>query len=59
MRRLRFTDDGASAAEYSLLVAAIAGLLVVVLYALGANVVTLFTGTCESVASKAAPGETC
>lgn len=58
-RLARSSDDGASAVEYSLLVAAIAGIVVVIVFALGGNVGGLFSDTCRSVAAKAAPGESC
>lgn len=44
-------DDGASAVEYGLLVAAIAALIVVVVFALGGIVRDVFEGTCEAVES--------
>ena len=59
MRRHASGDDGATAVEYGLLIAAIAGVLVLVVFLLGGNVNSLFSDTCEAVASKAAPGETC
>jgi pilus assembly protein Flp/PilA len=56
---VRHDDTGASAAEYGLLIAGIAALLVVVLFALGGTVSRLFDRSCESVRAKAAPTETC
>jgi pilus assembly protein Flp/PilA len=59
-RAVRLRDDtGASAVEYGLLIAAIAGVLVVVLWVLGGVVAGLYQDTCDSVAAKAAPSETC
>ncbi len=52
-------DDGASAAEYSLLAAAVAALLVVVLFFLGDVVSGLFSQSCDAVRAKAAPTGTC
>ena len=60
MRRIRPRDDrGASAAEYGLLVAAIAAVIVVILWALGGLVVELFDDTCKAVDSEAQTAETC
>jgi pilus assembly protein Flp/PilA len=59
MRRTTRTEDGASAVEYSLIVAAIAGLVVLIAFVFGAQVTGLFSDTCTSVAAQAAPAETC
>jgi pilus assembly protein Flp/PilA len=40
---------GASAVEYGLLVAAIAAVIILVVFALGDNVNELFRGTCQNV----------
>ncbi len=40
-------DDGASAVEYGLLVAAIAALVVIIVFALGGLVQEVFTDTCS------------
>jgi pilus assembly protein Flp/PilA len=45
-------DDGASAVEYGLIVFAIAALIVVVLFALGGLVRSLFDDTCTAVSAK-------
>ena len=50
-------ERGASAVEYGLLVLGIAAVIVIVVYALGGNVLGLFTDTCGSVAAKR--GATC
>lgn len=55
-------DEGASAVEYGLLVAAIAAVVVGVVFGLGTIVRGAFSSTCEAmragpVASPAAPGE--
>ncbi len=42
-------EDGASAVEYGLLVAGIAGLVVAIVFAFGGAVTDLFTGTCDSI----------
>ncbi len=43
------TDDGASAVEYGLLVAAIAALIVVIVFALGGLVRDVFKDTCNKI----------
>ena len=45
------TDDGASAVEYGLLVAAIAALIVVIVFLLGHVVSDVFQKTCDNVSS--------
>ena len=49
-------ERGASAVEYGLLIAGIAALIVVAVFALGPVVKEAFTDTCGSI--KAAPGTT-
>jgi pilus assembly protein Flp/PilA len=52
--RIRTTlrrDEGASAVEYGLLVAAIAAVIVVIVFALGTKVRAAFTTTCNSIAT--------
>lgn len=44
-------DEGASAVEYGLLVAAIAAVIVVVVFAFGSIVRQVFTNTCTQVSS--------
>jgi pilus assembly protein Flp/PilA len=47
---LRARDDrGASAVEYGLLVAAIAAVIILVVFGLGDHVNELFRGTCQNV----------
>jgi pilus assembly protein Flp/PilA len=46
-------DKGASAVEYGLLVAAIAALVVVIVFALGGLVKDVFTSTCSSIKTNA------
>ena len=43
------SEDGASAVEYGLLVAAIAALIVVIVFALGGIVRDVFQDTCEKI----------
>jgi pilus assembly protein Flp/PilA len=42
-------DEGASAVEYGLLVAAIAAVIVVIVFALGTKVQAAFQSTCDSI----------
>lgn len=43
------SEDGASAVEYGLLVAGIAGVVVAIIFLLGGTVRDLFVGTCDTV----------
>lgn len=52
-------DDGASAVEYGLLVAAIAALIVLIVFALGGVVKGVFTDTCSSITSRTASSDSC
>ncbi len=45
-------DDGASAVEYGLLVAAIAALIVIVVFALGSLVQDVFNDTCDDIKTR-------
>ena len=45
-------DDGASAVEYGLLVAAIAALVVIIVFALGGLVSDVFKDTCDEIKNK-------
>jgi pilus assembly protein Flp/PilA len=45
-------DDGASAVEYGLLVAAIAALVVIIVFALGGLVRDVFKDTCKQIDDK-------
>jgi pilus assembly protein Flp/PilA len=59
MRRLTASkDDGASAVEYGLLVAAIAALIVIIVFALGGLIKDVFDNTCNTIASETAPSQT-
>jgi pilus assembly protein Flp/PilA len=46
-------EDGASAVEYGLLVAAIAALIVIVVFVLGGVIKNVFNNTCDTIASGA------
>jgi len=50
---LRRNDAGASAVEYGLLVAAIAALIVIIVFALGGVIQEVFQNTCDEVSSGA------
>ena len=58
LRRRRDDEDGASAVEYGLLVAAIAAIIVLIVFALGGVVKQTFKKTCDTIASKTAPTQT-
>ncbi len=45
----RKNEDGASAVEYGLLVAAIAALIVIIVFALGGVVQDVFKDTCDKI----------
>ncbi|GAA1926073.1 Flp family type IVb pilin [Nocardioides marmoribigeumensis] len=49
----RKDEQGASAVEYGLLVAAIAALIVLIVFALGGVVKEVFTNTCTSIQASA------
>jgi len=49
-------ERGASAVEYGLLIAGIAALIVVVVFAFGDNIKDIFTSTCDSVNGTAEAG---
>lgn len=53
--RLQQRDDeaGASAVEYGLLVAAIAAVVVAIVFLLGGAMNDSFTGTCDTISTKA------
>ena len=52
-------DRGASAVEYGLMVAAIAAVIVGIVFGLGGVVKTVFTKTCTSINAGASAGGTC
>ena len=49
------SERGASAVEYGLLIAGIAALIVVVVFAFGDNLTGIFEETCDGVTASAAP----
>ena len=55
-RTAKMSERGASAVEYGLLIAGIAALIVVVVFAFGDNLKAVFTDTCNSVANGGAAG---
>jgi pilus assembly protein Flp/PilA len=55
-RVARLDQRGASAVEYGLLIAGIAGIIVLVVYAFGSEVNSLFGNTCKTFNSKANAG---
>ena len=55
----RKNETGASAVEYGLLVAAIAALIVIIVFSLGGVVKDVFNKTCTTVQSKASTTATC
>jgi pilus assembly protein Flp/PilA len=59
VRRYAKDDTGASAVEYGLLVAAIAAVIVVVVFALGNVVKTKFKDTCNGVGGTSASTASC
>ena len=52
-------EDGASSVEYGLLVAAIAAVIVIIVFALGGVVRNLFANTCDTIASNASVTSSC
>lgn len=55
----RKKDDGASAVEYGLLVAAIAALIVIIVFALGGVIKNVFQKTCDGINNGASAGGSC
>lgn len=52
-------EDGASAVEYGLLVAGIAALIVLLVFAFGGLISSVFKDTCDTIGSKASVAESC
>ena len=52
-------EDGASAVEYGLLVAAIAALIVVIVFALGGIIKNVFKKTCDTIKSNVTVSGNC
>jgi pilus assembly protein Flp/PilA len=55
-RRARLDERGASAVEYGLLIAGIAALIVIVVYAFGGVLNIIFDSTCDKVGASAGSG---
>jgi pilus assembly protein Flp/PilA len=55
--RKRVEDRGASAVEYGLMVAAIAALIVGVVFGLGRMLNSNFTSTCDTIATNTSPSQ--
>jgi pilus assembly protein Flp/PilA len=51
--RLAGSQRGASAVEYALLIAGVAALIVLIVFAFGHALVDVFDGTCDSIAPNA------
>ncbi len=52
----RRDERGASAVEYGLLIAGIAALIVAVIFLFGAQVTSLYSGTCNNIAAERGAG---
>jgi pilus assembly protein Flp/PilA len=55
----RDDEDGASAVEYGLLVAAIAAVIVIIVFALGGLIKGAFSKTCDKISNSQTSGSTC
>jgi pilus assembly protein Flp/PilA len=55
-RVARMDERGASAVEYGLLIAGIAALIVVIVFAFGGVLKNIFGGTCNSIGTSAGSG---
>jgi pilus assembly protein Flp/PilA len=55
----RDADEGASAVEYGLLVAAIAAVIVIIIFALGGVIKNVFEKTCGSIQTGAGTTSSC
>jgi pilus assembly protein Flp/PilA len=59
-RLAKMEERGASAVEYGLLVAAIAAVIILVIFALGDNIKSLFSSTCDAIQGQASTsGSSC
>jgi pilus assembly protein Flp/PilA len=58
-RTAKMDERGASAVEYGLLIAGIAALIVVVVFAFGDNLTGIFKDTCSKVSSSAGSAANC
>jgi len=52
-------DRGASAVEYGLMIAAIAALILVIVFSLGGVVQTIFTNSCDTIQDQAKTTANC
>jgi pilus assembly protein Flp/PilA len=59
LRTAHQNDDGASAVEYGLLVAAIAAVIIIIVFALGGIVKDVFGKTCSSISSNTSVSGNC
>jgi pilus assembly protein Flp/PilA len=55
----RDDEDGASAVEYGLLVAAIAAVIVIIVFALGGLIKGAFSKTCDSISTGSSVAANC
>ena len=53
------TEDGASSVEYGLLAVAIAAVIVIIVFALGALTTEMFKDTCDGMKAKVSTTQTC
>jgi pilus assembly protein Flp/PilA len=58
-QKAKMDERGASAVEYGLLIAGIAALIIVVIFAFGGVLSGVFDDTCSSIASGGAANGTC
>jgi pilus assembly protein Flp/PilA len=58
-RAEKMSERGASAVEYGLLIAGIAALIVVVVFAFGDSLTSIFEGTCSAVTASATSTTSC
>ena len=58
-RLAKMDERGASAVEYGLLIAGIAALIVVVVFAFGDSLTAIFKDTCSKVTASASAGTSC
>jgi pilus assembly protein Flp/PilA len=58
-RLAKMEERGASAVEYGLLVAAIAAVIIIVIFALGGTIQGLFQSTCDSIKNGGKSGTSC
>ena len=56
-RTSKMSERGASAVEYGLLIAGIAALIVVVVFAFGGSLTSIFSDTCSAVTASTGSGD--